>query len=71
MTALVESRGHHIAAGNAVLGLGLLALVLTLATMVLGVAGSAPPGLATTGALFVVVGAALRRGEPSLRDQRT
>ncbi len=65
MTELAETRGHYIAAGNAVLGLGALALVLTVVAMLAGREAAAPPGLAGTGALFVVVGTALRyRREP-------
>ena len=67
MTELADTRGHYIAAGNAVLGLGVLALVLTIVAMLAGHAAAAPPGLPGTGALFVVVGAALRYH----RGQRT
>ncbi|CAN5480728.1 hypothetical protein BH11MYX1_BH11MYX1_23980 [soil metagenome] len=59
MSELADPRGHYIAAGNAVLGLGALALLLALLALVFG--ASSPPGLAQTGGLFVVVGSVLRR----------
>ncbi len=61
MSELADPHGHALAAGNVVAGLGALALVLTLVAAVVGGEAAAPPGLASTGALFVVVGAALRR----------
>ena len=61
MTELAAPDGHATAAGNVVIGLGVLALLLTLLATVVGHQGAAPPGLATTGALFVIVGGVLRR----------
>ncbi len=61
MTDLADPHGHYTAAGNVVIGLGALALLLALFATVVGRGDATPPGLATTGGLFVVVGAILRR----------